>query len=93
MTCFVLWHGRHRSFFRSTGDEDDGDGEENTAGSAGGSRRNRLKLVSQLGVPGRSIVFKCRSRAERDHWVMAISLEIERLQQSEDVRITEDEEG
>jgi hypothetical protein len=33
-----------------------------------------------LGVPGRSIVFRCRSRAERDHWVMNIGMEIDRLQ-------------
>ena len=89
MTCFVLWHGKRRSFFRSSGEDDDVNDEQG-GGSNNESRRSRLKLVSQLGATGRSIVFKCRSRAERDHWVMAISLEIERLQQSEDVRITGD---
>ena len=99
MTCFVLWHGKRRSFFRSPGG-DDGDDDNNNykhggdgrnSIAASDSRRSRLKLVSQLGVAGKSIVFKCRSRAERDHWVMAISLEIERLQQSEDVRIMDND--
>ncbi|KAF2456268.1 Pleckstrin homology domain-containing protein [Lineolata rhizophorae] len=74
MTCFVVWHGRRRSIFRDT--------------SGGESKRGKLKLVSSLGVPGRSIVFKTRSRAERDHWVLAIGMEIERLEQNEDVRFT-----
>ena len=92
MTCFVLWHGKRRSFFRSPGGDDDDDGSGRNGSVGSDSRRSRLKLVSQLGVAGRSIVFKCRSRAERDHWVMAISLEIERLQQSEDVRIMDADE-
>lgn len=57
----------------------------------GGRGRGALKRVSQLGVPGRSIVFKARSRAERDHWVMGISDEIERLGQGEEVRVVGDD--
>lgn len=55
-------------------------------GTFGGSGRTkqRLKRVSQLGVPGRSIVFKCRSRAERDHWVLSVASEIERLVEGEE---------
>lgn len=75
MTCFVIWQARKRSFFKSN--EDD----------VGGKTRQRLRYVSQLGVPGRSVVFKTRSRAERDHWVMSIGMEIERLQQGEEIRI------
>ena len=75
MTCWVLWHGYKRSFFRADEDEE------------GGGKRQRLRQVSRLGVPGRSMVFKCRSRAERDHWVMNISMAIDRLQQTEDVRL------
>ncbi len=75
MTCFVIWQARKRSFFKSN--EDGG----------GAKTRQRLRYVSQLGVPGRSIVFKTRSRAERDHWVMSIDMEIERLQQGEEIRI------
>lgn len=48
---------------------------------------SQMRYVSSLGVPGRSTVFKTRSRTERDHWVTNINLEIERLQQSEDIRI------
>lgn len=75
MTCFVIWQARKRSFFKAR--EDQGEGKT----------RQRLRYVSQLGVPGRSIVFKTRSRAERDHWVMSIGMEIERLQQGEDIRV------
>lgn len=75
MTCFVLWHGLRKSFFRA---------HEN---KEGGGTRQKLRQVSRLGAPGRSVVFKCRSRAERDHWVMSIGMEIDRLQQGEDVRV------
>ncbi|KAF7504464.1 hypothetical protein GJ744_002201 [Endocarpon pusillum] len=75
MTCFVIWHGLRKSFFRAREEME------------GGRTRQKLRQVSRLGVPGRSIVFKCRSRAERDHWVMSIGMEIDRLQQGEDVRL------
>lgn len=75
MTCFVVWQPRQKSFFRAVEQVEEG------------KHRKSLKRVSQLGVPGRSIVFKTRSRAERDHWVMSISMEIERLQQAEEVRV------
>lgn len=41
--------------------------------------KTRLERVSKLGTTGRSVVFKARSRAERDHWVLGIQVEIERL--------------
>ena len=75
MTCFVIWHGKKRSLFRAN----------DAAGT--GKMTQRLRYVSTLGVPGRSIVFKARSRAERDHWVMSIGLEIERVQAVEDIRV------
>ncbi|MCJ1309265.1 hypothetical protein MMC25_002923 [Agyrium rufum] len=75
MTCFVIWHGQKKSLFRASKEEGEG---------------KTWRMVSRLGVKGRSIVFKTRSRAERDHWVMSIGLEIERLQQGEDIRVTED---
>ena len=52
-----------------------------------GKSRQRLRYVSKLGVKGRSIVFKARSRAERDHWVMSIGMEIDRLQGVQDIRV------
>ncbi len=73
-TCFVIWQAIKKSFFRSSENHE-------------GETRQRLRTVSRLGVTGRSIVFKTRSRAERDHWVMNIAAEIDKLQQDEDIRI------
>ena len=74
-TCFVIWQGLKKSFFKSSEEKEEG------------KTRQRLRTVSRLGVTGRSIVFKCRSRAERDHWVMSIGAEIDRMQQDEEIRI------
>ncbi|KAL2364698.1 hypothetical protein RJZ56_002362 [Blastomyces dermatitidis] len=74
-TCFVLWQNARKTVFRSQEEREDG------------ARARKWKRVSTLGVPGRSIVFKTRSRAERDMWVLAIETEIDRLQQLEDLRI------
>ncbi|KAL8825737.1 MAG: hypothetical protein Q9170_007681 [Blastenia crenularia] len=74
MTCFVLWQATRKSFFKQK--------EEGVVGQ-------RLRYVSRLGVPGRGMVFKARSRAERDHWVMSVGMEIERLQQGEEVRVVD----
>lgn len=71
MTTFVIWRSTRKSYFRSN--------EE--------SKRFQLRQVSRLGVPGRSIVLKARSRSERDYWVMSIATEIERLQQPEEIRV------
>ncbi|KAL8931927.1 MAG: hypothetical protein Q9216_007022, partial [Gyalolechia sp. 2 TL-2023] len=81
MTCFVIWQATKKSFFFKANDET----EEEEEGKA----RQRLRYVSRLGVPGRSMVFKARSRAERDHWVMSVGMEIERLQQGEEVRVVD----
>ena len=76
MTCFVVWLPQRRSYYRAVvGRKDDG------------SYMEKLKQVTKLGVPGRSIVFKCRSRAERDHWVLNIGIEIEKSLGDEDVRV------
>lgn len=72
-TCFVIWHGLRKSYFRSPDEER--------------STRGRYRQVSTLGVPGRSIVFKTRSRTERDRWVLSIEAEIDLLQQGEDLRV------
>ena len=77
MTCFVIWQPQTKSFFMSS--EEMGKGR----------KRSALKRVSRLGMAGRSIVFKARSRAERDHWVMSIGMEIDRLQGAEDIRIVD----
>lgn len=81
-TCFVIWHASRKALFR---------GETSTASTkdAGKGKKRRWRQVPALGVPGRSIVFKARSRTERDMWVLAIATEIDRLQQQEDLRIVE----
>ena len=86
MTTFVIWHAKSKSWFRSSQTVDDvkkrKDAEAKDAGGAEGHRlrtKKKLTRVSQLGATGRSVVFKARSRAERDHWVMAVQVEIERL--------------
>ncbi|EEP75349.1 predicted protein [Uncinocarpus reesii 1704] len=76
-TCFVIWHATRKALFRAE------------LGEKGKIKRRRWRQVSALGVPGKSIVFKARSRAERDLWVLAIATEIDRLQQREDLRIVE----
>lgn len=73
MTCFVLWRNHRRGWLR-TGSQSD----RKHDGKSG-----RIKRVTQLGVPGRGMVFKCRSRAERDHWVLSIAAEIERVVEAE----------
>ncbi|KAI9695694.1 MAG: hypothetical protein M1820_008457 [Bogoriella megaspora] len=82
--CFVIWHGKKKNLFRAPGDTGESKGKPGSE-----QQKQRFKLVSSLGVPGRSIVFKTRSRAEKDHWVMSIAGEIERLHSGEDVRLVE----
>ena len=77
MTTFVIWQPRSKTFFKANEQE------------VSGKTRQRLRYVSSLGRPGRSIVFKTRSRAERDHWVMNIGMEIDRLQSGEDIRVVD----
>jgi hypothetical protein len=79
MTCFVLWRPSGKSWFR----------EDDTSAAAQGRNRRKFKRVSTLGKPGNRMVFRARSRAERDQWVLAIGAEIERVQGQgmEDVRL------
>ena len=88
-TCFVIWHSQHKGWFRSEESDDvkKQSRDEQRESEGRGKKRTAIKRVSQLGVTGRSVVFKARSRAERDHWVMGIGDEIERLGQGEDVRV------
>ncbi|KAF2154383.1 hypothetical protein K461DRAFT_320516 [Myriangium duriaei CBS 260.36] len=82
MTTFVIWHGQRKGWFRSQ--EIDDVKNKNRAEKPG--TRQKLKRVNQLGVKGRSVVFKARSRAERDHWVMGISAEIEKVAKGESAK-------
>ncbi|GAB7359162.1 hypothetical protein MBLNU230_g5229t1 [Neophaeotheca triangularis] len=77
-TTFVVWQAKTKSWFRGGGKGDEGrGGGEGGVGDAG--KGGGLKRVGKLGAKGRSLVFKARSRAERDHWVLALQVEIERL--------------
>lgn len=91
MKCFVVWRPLRKSLFRARERESPGAGgvsdDEADGGEGGGKIRQRLRQVSALGVPGRSIVFQARSRAERDHWVLALAMEIDRLRQNEEIRV------
>ncbi|KAF4547921.1 Pleckstrin-like domain-containing protein 2 [Elsinoe fawcettii] len=78
MTTFALWSGARKGWFWN---------RDGTGADAGGGIKGRLKRVNQLGVKGKSMVFKCRSRAERDHWVLAIMAEIERVARDDGVRV------
>lgn len=84
MTTFVVWRGQKKGWFRS---ESEGDPREKVGVSEG--KRTKIKRVGKLGTTGRSIVFRARSRTERDHWVLAIQSEIERCMGDEDFRMTE----
>ena len=77
MTCFVVWHATAKEWFRQVR-KFRGDDDMSTE-----ARGKVLRRVSKLGVPGRGVVFKCRSRAERDHWVTGLGVEIERCVQRE----------
>ncbi|KAK4553686.1 hypothetical protein LTR86_009184 [Recurvomyces mirabilis] len=90
MTTFVIWHAKSKSWFKSSHFVDDvrsssAAADQQEAAGQGGilgrgyKTKEKLTRVSQLGTTGRSVVFKARSRAERDHWVMGIQVEIERL--------------
>ncbi|KAF3904820.1 hypothetical protein ABW20_dc0104806 [Dactylellina cionopaga] len=70
MTCFVVWHGPKRTSIKSKDDD---------------TKRARVKRVTALGSAGKSMVFKARSRQERDLWVMAIGVEIERLHTTDEI--------
>ncbi|KAL4783185.1 Pleckstrin homology domain-containing protein [Aspergillus varians] len=76
---FVIWQPLRKGFFRTSEPGEEGEGA-----------RQKLKSVSKLGVHGRTIVFKARSRVEKDRWVLSIASEIDRLQEEkmEDVRLT-----
>lgn len=74
---FVVWQPLAKSYFRAQ-----------ERGAQGEAKRS-LRHVSTLGKHGRTIVFKARSRVEKDRWVLSISSEIDRLQEErqEDIRI------
>lgn len=88
MTCFVVWMNKRKGWFKTAVKAESSIDDANSKGG----KRARLKRVRQLGVPGRGMVFKCRSRAERDHWVLSVASEIERVVQREEEELGEEGE-
>lgn len=95
MCCFVVWMNTRKGWFRTSGSvlggQNQGQSEASDAETPKGQKRAKIKRVRQLGVPGKGIVFKCRSRAERDLWVLNLGIEIERLVEKQ--RWEEEESG
>ncbi|KAL3438286.1 Pleckstrin homology domain-containing protein [Aspergillus tetrazonus] len=87
---FVIWQPIRKGLFRAREREVEGGESGDGHGSGRVKTRQTLKQVSKLGVHGRTIVFKARSRVEKDRWVLCIASEINRLQEgkAEDVRLT-----
>ncbi|KAI9830603.1 MAG: hypothetical protein M1826_004629 [Phylliscum demangeonii] len=86
MTSFVIWRSVRRAWFKvfaaaQPPQPDDGRRRQRQ------HQHQHLRHVTALGVPGRSLVFKARSRADRDRWVMSLATEIERLHRPEEIRV------
>lgn len=100
MCCFVVWMNTRKGWFRTAGNmlgqgqgqtQTQSQAEASESEGAKGQKRAKIKRVRQLGVPGKGMVFKCRSRAERDLWVLNLGIEIERLVEKQ--RWEEEESG
>ncbi|KAL4897350.1 Pleckstrin homology domain-containing protein [Aspergillus ambiguus] len=74
---FVVWQPLRKNYFRAR--------ERGKRGQT----TQKIKHVTTLGAHGRTIVFKARTRVEKDQWVMSIVSEIDRLQENrpDDIRI------
>lgn len=68
---FVIWQPLRKNYFRVK-----------EYGKRGRTKQT-LKHVSTLGVHGRTIVFRTKSRVEKDRWVLSIASEIDRIQEEE----------
>lgn len=86
--CFTLWFGKKRSIAgMASNDPNDVEYDESNREIIGSSRdKNSNKnpglfhMVGRLGVTGKSMVFKCRSRQERDLWVGDLLIELDRFE-------------
>ena len=80
---FVIWQPVQKNLFLA----EDSVSQDQEQG--GRTQQKTVRPVPTLGVPGRTQVYKARSRVEKDRWVMSIAAEIDRLQEErqEDIRI------
>ncbi|CAR26808.1 ZYRO0C01980p [Zygosaccharomyces rouxii] len=86
--CFTLWFGKKKILSKSSRNLREQSGQNNSPqisdlknepASGNLQNPNMIKMVKQLGVSGRSMVFMARSRQERDIWVLSLHYELERL--------------
>lgn len=80
--CFTLWFGTKRAIAGKLKKENEGLTEN--FNDYGSKNPGLIKMVNRLGVTGRSVVFMCRSRQERDLWVNNIFTEVERFQKPDE---------
>ncbi|ODV76027.1 Spo71p CYBJADRAFT_182229 [Cyberlindnera jadinii NRRL Y-1542] len=71
--CFTIWFGTKRAISGSAVSNEKYNGVENPG---------LLHMVRKLGVTGRSMVFMCRSRQERDLWLTNLYADLERFGRS-----------
>lgn len=84
MRCFTLWFGKKRAMFNGAerakvnipNEPRTKDEKTNLEKNS-----NPFRVVSRLGVSGKSMVFMARSRQEKNLWVLSIHYELERLRQ------------
>ncbi|QLQ82444.1 hypothetical protein HG537_0H02060 [Torulaspora globosa] len=75
--CFTLWFGKKRAMLATPRKV----GSEKGNHQKIESNPSVFRMVTRLGVSGKSMVFMARSRQERNLWVLSISSEVERLNQ------------
>jgi hypothetical protein len=69
--CFTLWFGKKRAIA--------GKSSKTKYPAGEGTNPGLVRMVSRLGVTGKSMVFMCRSRQERDLWLTSLYIELERF--------------
>lgn len=67
--CFTLWFGKKRAIAGGHHNEDDETIHKNPG---------LIRMASRLGVTGKSMVFMCRSRQEKELWVNCLNVMLER---------------
>lgn len=80
--CFTLWFGTKRAIAGKMLMKN----KEAEFNDYGSENPGIIKMVNRLGVTGRSVVFMCRSRQERDLWVNNIYTEVERFHKTEELK-------
>lgn len=87
--CFTLWFGKKRAMLAKprTAEQGEADAREIDEHQDYEKNPNAFRMVSRLGVSGKSMVFMARSRQERNLWVLSISSEIEKLKHDSEISV------